>query len=117
MKPTLVVLDSVIGPQVVAYLAPRAIRLDVDARIRRHGEASLAAARVVADAPDVFYSALWWSARLRLPPPFRGRGDHALHLALQSSSGDVGKDDRLAGARAAFGTLPRAGLEVWLPAF
>ena len=117
ITPTLVVLDSVIGPQVVSYLSPRAIRLDVDARIRRHGEASLAAARVVADAPDVFYSALWWSARLRLPPPFRGRGDHALHLALQSSSGDVGKDDRLAGARAAFGTLPRSGLEVWLPAF
>jgi len=117
VAPTLVVLDSLIGPQVVSYLSPRAIRLEVDARIRRHGEASLAAARVVADAPDVFYSALWWSARLRLPPPFRGRGDHALHLALQSSSGDVGKDDRLAGARAAFGTLPRSGLEVWLPAF
>jgi hypothetical protein len=117
VAPTLVVLDSLIGPQVVAYLSPRAIRLEVDARIRRHGEASLAAARVVADAPDVFYSALWWSARLRLPPPFRGRGDHALHLALQSSSGDVVVDDRLAGARAAFGTLPRSGLEVWLPAF
>ena len=78
---------------------------------------SLAAARVVADAPDLFYSAFWWSARLRLPPPFRGRGDLALHLALQSSSGDLVKDDRLAGARAAFGTLPRSGLEVWLPAF
>ena len=117
VAPSLIVLDSLIGPQVVSYLAPRAIRLEVDARIRRHGEASLAAARVVADAPDLFYSALWWSARLRLPPPFRGRGDHALHLALQSSSGDVGKDDRLAGARAAFGTLPRSGLEVWLPAF
>jgi hypothetical protein len=115
--PSLIVLDSLIGPQVVTYLSPRAIRLDVDARIRRHGEASLAAARVVADAPDLFYSALWWSARLRLPPPFRGRGDHALHLALQSSSGDLVKDDRLAGARAAFGTLPRSGLEVWLPAF
>lgn len=116
--PTLVVLDSLIGPQVVQYLSPRAIREELDALIRRSGEASLAAARVVADTPDLFYSALWWSARLRLPPPFRGRGDHALHLALQSSSSaDVDSDDRLDAVRAAFGTLPRSGLEVWLPAF
>lgn len=115
--PTLVVLDSLIGPQVVQYLSPRAIREELDALIRRSGEASLAVARVVADAPDLFYSALWWSVRLRLPPPFRGRGDHALHLALQLSSTDVDSDDRLDGARAAFGTLPRLGLEVWLPAF
>ena len=35
VAPTLVVLDSLIGPQVVSYLSPRAIRLEVDARIRR----------------------------------------------------------------------------------
>ena len=65
--PSLIVLDSLIGPQVVSYLAPRAIRLEVDARIRRHGEAS--SRRACVAEPDLFAGALWWSARLRLPPP------------------------------------------------
>ena len=129
-EPTLVVEDSGSdgGPFEVPYLAPSAWTARLDARLAATGESSLAARRVAADEPALFYNALWWACRLRLPPPFRADGRRHLVVALRQPGGGGatggGGDGPVVGAagppaspdhalslaaaaaRAAFGSLP-----------
>ena len=104
----------------VAYKAPSHLRLSLEDRLAKRGEASLSAAALASESPDLYYGVLWYAARLRLPTPFRARGTRALLLVLAENEADALRavtpppddagDDRPASPRGASSRLEAAAL-------
>ena len=105
----------------VAYKAPSHLRLSLEDRLAKRGEASLSAVALASESPDLYYGVLWYAARLRLPTPFRARGTRALLLVLAENEADAlravrpppddgAADDRPASPRGASSRLEAAAL-------
>ncbi|KAK7232028.1 voltage-gated potassium channel [Aureococcus anophagefferens] len=66
----------------VAYGGPGDLRVALEERLATRGERSLGADALRREVPHLYYGALWYAARLRLPIIFRGDGRRALLLLL-----------------------------------
>ena len=70
----------------VAYGGPGELRVALEERLATRGERSLGADALRREVPHLYYGALWYAARLRLPIIFRGDGRRALLLLLAASA-------------------------------